>query len=174
MTRLISIHSFFFQVAYLGDTGRLFTTGFSKFSDRQYAVWSQNDLSKPLTMEIIDSSSGVLFPFYDHDTRMVYVAGKGDGNVRYYEVIPDAPHVFYLSQFISGAPQRGFGVLPKRGIDTARCEVFRFYKMHATKDLIEPIAMIVPRKSEMFQDDIYPETQAPTPSLTGNTMLRNF
>ena len=35
-------------MVYLGDTTRLFTTGFSKFSDRQYAVWSQNDLSKPL------------------------------------------------------------------------------------------------------------------------------
>ena len=30
-------------------------------------------------MESIDSSSGVLFPFYDHDTHMIYVAGKGDG-----------------------------------------------------------------------------------------------
>jgi len=45
-------------VVYLGDTGRLFTTGFSKFSDRQYAVWSQNDLSQPLEVENIDSSSG--------------------------------------------------------------------------------------------------------------------
>jgi hypothetical protein len=27
-----------------------------------------------------------------------------------------------------------------------------------TKDMIEPISMIVPRKSESFQDDIYPET----------------
>ena len=111
--------------------------------------------------------SGVLFPYYDHDTRMVYVAGKGDGNVRFYEIVEEAPWACYLNQFISGSPQRGLGVLPKRGCDTARCEIFRFYKLHATKDLVEPIAMIVPRKSEMFQDDIYPETAAPTPSLTG-------
>jgi coronin-2 len=41
---------------------------------------------------------------------MVYVAGKGDGNVRYYEVVDEPECVFYLSQFISGFPQRGFGV----------------------------------------------------------------
>ena len=99
---------------------------------------------------------------------MVYVAGKGDGNVRFYEIVDEAPWACYLNQFISGSPQRGLGVLPKRGCDTARCEIFRFYKLHATKDLVEPIAMIVPRKSEMFQDDIYPETAAPTPSLTGD------
>merc|ERR550519_2306553 len=154
------------KVVYLGDSGRLFSTGFSKFSDRQFAVWSENDLSEPLKIETIDSSSGVLYPWFDPDTNMVYVAGKGDGNVRYYEVIPEAPWACYLSQFISGAPQRGFGVLPKRGVDVASCEVFRFYKLHATKDMVEPISMIVPRKSDTFQEDIYPETAAPTPALT--------
>lgn len=52
----------------------------------------------------------------------------------------------YLSQFISGNPQRGLGVMPKRGVNTAICEVFRFYKLHATRGMCEPISMIVPRK----------------------------
>ena len=57
-TRPIDISGIALQVVYLGDTGRLFTTGFSKYNDRQYAVWSQNDLSKPLATELVDSSSG--------------------------------------------------------------------------------------------------------------------
>ncbi|KAL3219274.1 hypothetical protein MRX96_030559 [Rhipicephalus microplus] len=132
------------KVVFLGDTGRLFTTGFSRFSDRQWAVWSQHDLSKPLRTENIDSSSGVLFPYYDHDTKMVYIAGKGDGNIRYYEL---------------------------RGLDVRSCEVFRFYKLHATRGLCEPISMIVPRKSEQFQDDLFPDTAAPTPALTAEEWL---
>lgn len=36
----------------------------------------QADLSKQLIVENIDSSSGLLIPFYDHDTSMVYLAGK--------------------------------------------------------------------------------------------------
>ena len=39
---------------------------------------------------------GVLCPVFDPDTNMVYVTGRGDGNVRYYEVIPEAPWVCYL------------------------------------------------------------------------------
>ena len=31
--------------------------------------------------------------------------------------------------------------------------------------------MIVPRKSDRFQDDIYPETQAPVPSLTAEEWI---
>ena len=46
------------KVVYLGASGKLFTTGFSKFSDRQFGIWSEKDLSEPLKMENIDSSSG--------------------------------------------------------------------------------------------------------------------
>lgn len=35
----------------------------------------------------------------------VYLAGKGDGNIRYYEVVDDAPYVHFLNQFLSGNPQ---------------------------------------------------------------------
>uniref|UniRef100_T1JFZ6 Coronin n=1 Tax=Strigamia maritima TaxID=126957 RepID=T1JFZ6_STRMM len=160
------------KVVFLGDSGRLFTTGFSRYSDRQYAVWSQKDLSKPLRIENIDSSSGVLFPYYDFDTKMVYLAGKGDGNIRYYEIVNEAPYVHYLNQFLSGFPQRGLGVIPKRGLDVLQCEVLRFYKLHAMKGVCEPISMIVPRKSEQFQDDLYPDTAAPTSSLTAEEWLK--
>lgn len=64
------------KAVFLGNTGRILTTGFSRHSDRQYAVWSQSDLSQALCVENIDSSSGILFPYYDHDTKIVYLAGK--------------------------------------------------------------------------------------------------
>lgn len=36
--------------------------------------------------------------------------------------------------------------MPKRGLDVNACEVFRFYRLIAIKDLVEPLSMIVPRK----------------------------
>lgn len=36
----------------------------------------QDDLSEPLFEEDVDGSAGVLFPFYDPDTQMLYLAGK--------------------------------------------------------------------------------------------------
>ncbi|XP_059478903.1 coronin-1A-like isoform X2 [Neocloeon triangulifer] len=156
------------KVVFLGESGRLLTTGFSRHSDRQYAIWDQDDLREPLKKETIDSSSGVLFPYYDYDTQIIYLAGKGDGNIRYYEVTPNAPYLHYLSQFLSGHPQRGLGVMPKRGLDVRQCEIFRFYKLHATKGLCEPVSMIVPRKSEQFQEDLFPDTAAAKPGLTAD------
>lgn len=53
------------------DNGKLLTTGFSRHSDRQYAIWDQHDLKKPLHQEVMDSSSGVVTPYFDFDTKMV-------------------------------------------------------------------------------------------------------
>ena len=38
------------------------------------------------------------------------------------------------------------GMMPKRGIDPNKNELARFYKVHASKNLVEPVSMIVPRK----------------------------
>lgn len=147
------------------DNNRILTTGFSRHSDRQFAVWDQHDLKKPLVQEVIDSSSGVVTPYFDYDTRMIYLAGKGDGNIRYYEVVDEPPYVYYLNQFLSGQPQKALGFMPKRGVTVSQCEVFRFYKLHAAGNICEPISMIVPRKSTLFQSDLYPDTLANVPAI---------
>lgn len=65
------------RVVWLGENDRICTTGFSRMSDRQLNLWDTNDLSKPIKTEFLDTSSGVLMPFYDLDTKMLYLAGKG-------------------------------------------------------------------------------------------------
>lgn len=64
------------KVVFCGKMNRLFSTGFSKMSDRQYGFWDPSNLSKSLTLQNIDTSSGVLFPFWDEGTGVVYLAGK--------------------------------------------------------------------------------------------------
>ena len=39
-------------------------------------------MENALTHEEIDQAAGVLFPFYDAESDVVYVAGKGDGSIR--------------------------------------------------------------------------------------------
>lgn len=41
-----------------------------------YISDSQEDLSMPIIEDEIDGLSGLLFPFYDADTHMLYLAGK--------------------------------------------------------------------------------------------------
>ncbi|MBN3318744.1 COR2B protein, partial [Atractosteus spatula] len=159
------------RVVFLGNVKRLLTTGVSRWNTRQIALWDQEDLSMPIIEEEIDGLSGLLFPFYDADTHMLYLAGKGDGNIRYYEISTEKPYLQYLMEFRSPAPQKGLGVMPKHGLDVAACEVFRFYKLVTLKGLIEPISMIVPRRSETYQEDIYPMTPGTEPALSADEWL---
>lgn len=39
-------------------------------------VFLQNNFQEPLNLQDIDTSSGVLLPFFDPDTGVVYLCGK--------------------------------------------------------------------------------------------------
>uniref|UniRef100_A0A8C1WFY9 Coronin n=2 Tax=Cyprinus carpio TaxID=7962 RepID=A0A8C1WFY9_CYPCA len=159
------------KVLFLGNLKMLLSTGNSHWNHRQIALWDQEDLSQSSYSENLDGSSGVLFPFYDPDTHMLYIAGKGDGNIRYYEISPEKPYVHYLTEYRSLLPQKGMGVMPKRGLDVCSCEIFRFYKLVTTKSLVEPLSMIVPRRSESYQEDIYPMTAGNRAAVTAEQWI---
>jgi coronin-1B/1C/6 len=105
----------------------------------------------------LDTSNGVMFPLYDPDTNLVYLCGKGDSVIRYFEVTPEPPFVHYINTFQTPDPQRGIGLMPKRGCDVSTCEISRFYRLN-NSGLCQTITFTVPRKSELFQEDLYPDT----------------
>ncbi|XP_075760693.1 coronin-6 isoform X5 [Pelodiscus sinensis] len=149
--------------------GKICTTGFSKMSERQLALWDLKNFEEPIALQEMDTSNGVLLPFYDPDSNIVYLCGKGDSSIRYFEITGEAPYVHYLSTYSSKEPQRGMGFMPKRGLDVSKCEIARFFKLHERK--CEPIVMTVPRKSDLFQDDLYPDTPGPEPALEAEEWL---
>ncbi|XP_040472732.1 coronin-6 isoform X2 [Falco naumanni] len=149
--------------------GKIFTTGFSKMSERQLGLWDLNNFEEPIALQEMDTSNGVLLPFYDPDSSIVYLCGKGDSSIRYFEITDEAPYVHYLNTYSSKEPQRGMGFMPKRGLDVSKCEIARFFKLHERK--CEPIVMTVPRKSDLFQDDLYPDTPGPEPALEADEWL---
>jgi hypothetical protein len=65
------------RITFCGDTNRFITTGFSKTSDRQYMIWDARNTAEPIKLENLDTSSGILVPTYDVDTKMLFLAGKG-------------------------------------------------------------------------------------------------
>ncbi|KAJ3342579.1 Coronin-like protein crn1 [Gonapodya sp. JEL0774] len=154
------------RVVWMGDTTKILSTGFSRQSDRQVYVWDQRQMAKPIKEENIDTSSGTLIPYYDADTKMVYLAGKGDGNIRYYEWDDEASNLFYLSEYKSNDSLRGICFIPKRAVKVADCEIARAYKAHT--GMVEPLSFVVPRKADTFQADLYPDTLSDVPSLTSD------
>jgi coronin-1B/1C/6 len=156
----------------------LFSTGFSRMSERQYALWHiqmgdsiSNSTLNRLDLQELDTANGALIPYYDADTLMVYIAAKGDSTIRYYELDADYLNanvpIHYITTFNEKSPQRGIAPIPKRSVNVNICEIGRFYKLLQDKQngVIEPISMTVPRKSETFQNDLYPDAIGPTAAI---------
>jgi WD40 repeat protein len=156
------------RVVFLGME-RLFSVGFTKTSEREFAIWDPRNLSARLASQSVDSASGLLMPFYDEDTRVLFLGGKGDGNIRYYEVVDEDPYIYYLAEFKSNTPQRGLSMVPKRAVSTSDCEIVKMLKVGPK--LLEPISFQVPRKSDIFQDDIFPDCFSGEPALTADEWL---
>ena len=62
-------------------------------------------------------------------------------------------------------------MVPKRGNDIMGCETARLLKL-TTSDGVHPLKFIVPRKSDAFQDDIFPDCPSPLPAHSADEWLQ--
>lgn len=145
---------------------RLVTTGTCRNTRRQIAIYDSVKLEKPLTVVDVDGGSGLLMPIIDNDLNLLYVAGKGDANIRFYELSNEAPFISYLNESSGHKAHTTVCALPKRGLSVSQCEIMRIFRVDATQLVIEPLSFIVPRRADCFQADLFPATRSPTPSLT--------
>ncbi|KAJ2899586.1 hypothetical protein MKZ38_002960 [Zalerion maritima] len=151
------------RAVWMGEHNRIATTGFSRMSDRQIALWEPGN-PKPIGgFHTVDSISGVCMPFWDDGSNCLYLAGKGDGNIRYFEYANDKFE--FLAEYKSAEPQRGVAFLPRRGVNVHENEVMRAYKT-VNDTYIEPISFTVPRRAETFQADIFPPAVGLKPGVS--------
>eukprot|EP00540_Astrosyne_radiata_P023259 CAMPEP_0116834728 /NCGR_PEP_ID=MMETSP0418-20121206/7147_1 /TAXON_ID=1158023 /ORGANISM="Astrosyne radiata, Strain 13vi08-1A" /LENGTH=353 /DNA_ID=CAMNT_0004464309 /DNA_START=227 /DNA_END=1288 /DNA_ORIENTATION=- len=155
------------KIVFLGESGKVLTCGASKTSAREVKIWDLKNLAKPLHTETIDTASGALIPLYDHDTNVVYLCGKGDGQIRLFEFEDKDPYFHKLNDgFRSTQPTKGVCMVPKRGLEVMAHETARLMKLTNSQG-VHPLRFFVPRKSDAFQEDIYPDCPAPSPAHSG-------
>ncbi|XP_061079905.1 coronin-7 isoform X1 [Conger conger] len=137
----------------------LLVSGFDSRSERQLYLYSSQSLSSgPVATTSTDVSPSTLIPFYDPDTSVLILTGKGDTRVYIYEIEPEAPYFMECSCFSSTEPHKGMSFLPKTECNVPDVEIARALRL--TKTTIEPVAFRVPRvKKEFFQDDLFPDTE---------------
>ncbi len=152
------------KTTYLGHLNKLLTVGFSKTSTRQIKIWDPRKVSEEVFRLDIDNAAGVIMPFFDPDTSLLYLAGKGDGNVRVYEISSEGDHAFACTDFRTNISAKGMAMVPKRGLNIMHNETARLIKL--TTSTVDPLSFIVPRKSEGFQDDLFPDSFSGEPSHT--------
>ncbi|CDJ28365.1 Coronin, related [Eimeria mitis] len=154
---------------FAGAAGHVLTTGSSKTNVRELHLWDVKNITKPLVRVEIDRGSQPLYPIFDETLGMLYVAGKGDGNLRYFQLC--GGELRRVDEYRSNVPIKSFCFIPKLAVDQKRAEVGRMLKNENGKVLL-PVSFIVPRKNmDVFQADLYPPTPGVDAALTAAEWL---
>lgn len=146
------------RVVWMDAVGKLGAAGFDKSSMRQFAMWDPRNTAQPFHVLDLDQSAGAFMPWFDGDTSILYLAGKGDGTVKYFEVTGDEPYIHFIDEHRSNEPQKGLAFIPKRMCDTTVCEIMKGLRL--CNSWVEVVSFQVPRKADAFQKDIYPDAYA--------------
>jgi len=161
------------RALWLGKHNFILSVGFGSGASREYKVYDPRKIESAICVQNLDSAAGVIMPFYDEDADILFFAGKGDGTIRFYEILPNEEPkaiVQHLSQFSSPNPTAAACSLPRRSCDVSVCEIIRIYKI--SKGTIVPLKFQVPRKSELFAEDIYPPARGDEPNISKESWLK--
>ncbi|NWR81772.1 CORO7 protein, partial [Centropus unirufus] len=101
----------------------ILVSGFDSRSERRILLYRARALPEgPLSVLGLDVAPSTLLPFYDEDTSVVFLTGKGDTRVFLYEVTPEPPYFLECNSFTSTEPHKGFVFLPKTACDVREVE----------------------------------------------------
>ncbi|XP_063608718.1 coronin-7-like isoform X3 [Penaeus indicus] len=153
------------RVVWLGNTDRILSTGYDGSRVREVRLRDLRNFSKPYKVQAFDSSTGIFMPLYDADTNMLFLAGKADVSIMYWEVTEKEPFLTEGLKHNGSVQTKGACLVPKRGLDVMTGEVNRLLQL--TSNAIIPITYQVPRKTyREFHADIFPETPGYVPSTS--------
>eukprot|EP00795_Rhopilema_esculentum_P000897 gene898-10652_t len=153
------------KAVWLGNTDCILSTGFGKTRQRLIGIWDTRMFTSSVAEEVVDNNAGILMPFYDVDTNMLLLAGKGDNIINFYEVTSEAKGLTRSSSDSLDTQTIGMARVPKRALHLMEAEVNRL--MQLTKNAIIPISFVVPRRSYLdFHAELYPDTASGVPSMT--------
>jgi coronin-7 len=116
--------------------------------EREVALWNPHNLSKPLELKRMDSSSGFLLPLYDEDTSIMFILSRGESTIRWIEISDAAPYMTEGTAFSVNCAVAGAGLVPKQLLNVMQTEVVRI--LVATSNSIWPVSINIPRRVSIF------------------------
>ena len=147
----------------------MITCGFNKAA-RELKFWDARKPGKSMCDVLVSQGGGVIMPHFDRATKLLYLCGKGDGNIKIFELVKDHPHQYLASNFMTKVSATGICLAPKSSLDVLSCETTRVIKLSKDNGVgrVAELKFIIPRKDECFQEDLFPDDYAGKPAQTAD------
>ena len=149
------------------DENHFITCGFNKNSMREIKLFDMRKAAEGALEEAVgkidvDRQSGIMSPFYDDGLKLLYVPGRGEGNIHYYDL--SDLQIKECSEYKSSQPQKAITMFPKKTMDYNKCEVARFAKVVGKE--IMYLGFFVPRRNPGYDSSLYPPVYTGEPAIT--------
>lgn len=150
------------KMLFMGKSDYFLATGFSKNNERQIKLFDLRNVTDPIQTLGIDHQAFSVQPYYDPDSMLLFLPGKGEATVKYYEFMNG--NFKKASDFSSSEPSKSSSFVQKRFVNYNKCEIARMVKL--TKNSVSYVHFYYPKKVEGFDANLYPDCLAGEPSNT--------
>ena len=130
------------KMLFMGNADYFLATGFSRSNERQIRVFDLRNVEKPVQSLAVDNNSSTQQPHYDPDTGLLFLAGRGESTVKYYEFANGS--FKKASEFTSPDPSKSSIFLQKKFVNYNKCELATMLKL--TKNWLSYVHFYYPKK----------------------------
>ena len=130
------------RMLFMGNSDLFLATGFSKSNERQIRMFDLRNVETPIQTLAIDNQSSSHQPYYDADTSLLYLPGRGESTVKYYELVNGS--FKKASEYSSSDPAKSSIFIPKRFANYNKCEMATMLKL--TKNWLSYVHFYYPKK----------------------------
>ncbi|KAF8358636.1 pod-1 [Pristionchus pacificus] len=143
------------RVVFACDDSMIIVAGFTKSSGRQLLLYCTAS-SSLLYRHQLDNAVQPLVPYYDFDSSVLFLTGKGDQSIQMFEVCREAPFLLELSRFQGQPGHQSIAYHNKSVCKVMEVEFVRAWRL--TEKTLEMLRFRVPRvKKDVFQSDLFPD-----------------
>lgn len=130
------------RMNFMGNNDLICATGHSRNNDRQIKLFDMKKFDTPLQTLNVDHQSYTCQNFYDPDTQLLFIPGRGESTCKYYELVNG--QFKKAAEFTSSDPSKSCAFLPKRFVNYNKCELNTMVKL--TKNWVGFVHFYYPKK----------------------------
>jgi coronin-1B/1C/6 len=135
------------RMNFMGNTDLIVCTGHSKNNDRQIKIFDMKKFDEPLQTLNVDHQSYTCQNYYDADTSLLFIPGRGESSCKYYELVNGA--FKKAAEYTSPDAARSCTFMAKRFVNYNKCELNTMVKL--TKNWVGFVHFYYPKKvKEIF------------------------
>lgn len=140
------------------------SVGFSNTNYRELKHWDiRMDKETPVEAIKIDENSGIMTPFYDHESKILYITGKAEKFIHTFDFnYEKIKHTFNYQPKDAGIITT---MVDRKGVNYNDCEIDKFIKVTKDNSLVYE-SFYVFRKKYEYDPILYPKVPNGEPCMT--------